>query len=104
LLLSGLLAALGGAYMSMGYLSFFTQNMTAGRGFIGLAAEAMGMGNVWLVTLTAFLFGMFDALSNALQLFALPSEIIQTIPYVAVFVGIVAYSIYEYRRMKIKGE
>jgi len=104
LALSGLLAALGGAYMSMGYLTFFTKNMTAGRGFIGLAAEAMGHGNVWMVTLTALLFGMFDALSTALQLFALPPEILQTIPYVAVFVGIVIYSMIEFRRAKAQGD
>ncbi len=103
LILSGTLSAFGGAYMSMGYLSFFTQNMTAGRGFIGLAAEAMGHGSVWLVALTAFIFGMFDALSNALQLFALPSEILQTIPYVAVFIGVVAFSMYEYYRNKSRG-
>jgi len=104
LVISGVLAAFGGAYMSMGYLSFFTKNMTAGRGFIGLAAEAMGHGSVWLVTFTAFLFGMFDALSNALQLFSFPSEIIQTIPYVAVFIGIVIYSIFESKRAKARGE
>jgi len=104
LVLSGILAALGGAYMSMGYLSFFTKNMTNGRGFIGLAAAAMGQGNIWMVTLTSFLFGMFDALANALSIYALPTELIITLPYVAVFVGIVIFSIIEWRNRRARGE
>ncbi len=104
LVLSGILAALGGAYMSMGYLSFFTKNMTNGRGFIGLAAAAMGQGNLLMVTLTSFLFGVFDALANALSITSLPSEIIITVPYVAVFIGIVVYSIMEWKNRRARGE
>lgn len=104
LVLSGVLASLGGVYMSMGYLSFFSKNMTNGRGFIGLAAAAMGHGNIWMVTVTSFLFGAFDALANALALYALPSEIIITIPYVAVFGAIVIYSIFEWRNRRARGE
>lgn len=104
LVLSGVLASLGGVYMSMGYLSFFSKNMTNGRGFIGLAAAAMGHGNIWMVTITSFLFGAFDALANALALYALPSEIIITIPYVAVFGAIVIYSIFEWRNRRARGE
>ncbi len=42
LLIAGCLAGIGGAYMSMGYVSFFSRDMIAGRGWIGMAAESMG--------------------------------------------------------------
>ncbi|WP_274520440.1 ABC transporter permease [Paenibacillus beijingensis] len=92
LLLSGLFASLGGAYMSMGYLSLFTRNMTAGRGWIALAAESMGRSTTVGTTITSFLFGFAEALSNALQLLKIPAELISTVPYVATVLGLVIYS------------
>ncbi len=44
LIIAGTLIGMGGAFMSMGYVSFFSKNMVAGRGFIGIAAESMGHG------------------------------------------------------------
>jgi simple sugar transport system permease protein len=93
LCLSGLLAGFGGAYMSMGYLSMFTRDMIAGRGWIAIAASAMGRSMVIPTTITSFLFGIFSAIGNVLQLQNIPSELITTLPYVAVFIGIVVYSI-----------
>ncbi|MEI8216050.1 MAG: ABC transporter permease [Eubacteriales bacterium] len=92
LVLSGVLAGLGGAYMSMGYVSWFAKNMTAGRGFIALAAEAMGGANPLGTFLTSLLFGFADALSNNLQSLSVPAEFIQTIPYVATIIGLVIYA------------
>ncbi|MEM1483619.1 ABC transporter permease [Oscillospiraceae bacterium PP1C4] len=92
LCLSGLLAGFGGAYMSMGYLSMFTRDMIAGRGWIAIAASAMGRSMVIPTAITSFLFGIFSAVGNVLQLQNIPSELITTLPYVAVFVGIVVYS------------
>jgi general nucleoside transport system permease protein len=90
--LSGLIAAFGGAYMSMGYVSWFSRDMTAGRGFIALAAEAMGGASPVGSFLTSLLFGFFDALSNSLQLLRVPAEFVQMIPYVATVVGLVLYT------------
>ncbi|MBE5961998.1 MAG: ABC transporter permease [Lachnospiraceae bacterium] len=99
LCLSGLLAGFGGAFMSMGYLSMFTRDMVAGRGWIAIAASAMGRSMVIPTTITSFLFGIFSAIGNVLQLQNMPSELITTLPYVAVFIGIVGYSM-----RKSKGE
>ena len=93
LIISGVLAGLGGAYMSMGYVSWFSRNMTAGRGFIALAAEAMGGATPVGSLLTSLLFGFFDALSNSLQLLKIPFEFVSMIPYVATVVGLVIYTI-----------
>ncbi len=99
LCLSGILAGFGGAFMSMGYLSMFTRDMIAGRGWIAIAACAMGKSMVIPTVITSFLFGLFSAIGNVLQLQNMPSELITTLPYVAVFIGIIAYSI-----RKTKGE
>ncbi|MCG8477815.1 MAG: ABC transporter permease [Spirochaetales bacterium] len=93
LLLSGVFASLGGAFLSMGYVSWFSRNMSAGRGWIALVAEAMGGGNVVRTTLTAMLFGMTDALSNTLQTINVPSELVRTIPYWGTLAGLVVYAI-----------
>lgn len=93
LCLSGLLAGFGGAFMSMGYLSMFTRDMIAGRGWIAIAASAMGKSMVIPTVITSFLFGVFSAVGNVLQLQNMPSELISTLPYVAVFIGLVGYSI-----------
>ncbi|MDF2672117.1 MAG: transporter permease [Clostridiales bacterium] len=92
LMLSGALAGFGGAYMSMGYVSWFSTNMTAGRGFIALAAEAMGRGTPVGTFLTSLLFGFAGALSNNLQSLRIPSEFVQMIPYIATIIGLVIYS------------
>lgn len=99
LVLSGLIASLGGAYMSMAYLPNFSRNMTSGRGWIALAAEAMGHGNVVATALTSVLFGFADTLSNALQMFNLPAELVGTIPYVATVCGLVFYAMRTKRRL-----
>ncbi len=102
LLLSGLFASLGGAYMSMGYLSLFTRDMTAGRGWIALAAESMGRSTTIGTALASFLFGFAEAMSNVLQLFKIPAELVSTVPYVVTVIGLVIYSISESRKKGTK--
>ncbi|SHF23715.1 ABC transporter permease [Caloramator proteoclasticus] len=104
LCISCILASFGGAYMSMGYVSWFSTNMTSGRGFIALAAEAMGKGNPVGTLLTSLLFGFAGALSNNLQSLRIPSEFVQMIPYLATIVGLVIYSIRKTNMLKYKKE
>ncbi len=100
LTLSGALAGFGGAYMSMGYVSWFSKNMTAGRGFIALAAEAMGGATPQGAMATSLLFGFFDALSNSLQSLRIPAEFVQMIPYLATVIGLVIYAASKTRQIK----
>ncbi|AIQ60905.1 MULTISPECIES: ABC transporter permease [Paenibacillus] len=102
LLLSGFFASLGGAYMSMGYLSLFTRDMVAGRGWIAIAAESMGRSTTVGTALTSLLFGAADALSNALQVLKIPAELIATLPYVATVVGLIIYAVSETRKKNKK--
>ncbi len=92
--LSGLFAGLGGAFMSMSYMQGFTKNMAAGRGFIGLAAEAMGRGEPVGAMLSSLLFGFSSAISINLQgAVSLSKEIIQSFPYIVVILGLVIYAL-----------
>jgi len=97
LVISGMLAAMGGFFLSGGYMTNFTTGMSAGRGFIGLAASSMGANTPVGAFLVSLLFGAASALSNILQLGSWPYELIQMIPYVTTIVGL---GIYSYRRMK----
>ena len=87
---SGVLAGIGGAYLSVGDLSFFTTNMTGGRGFIALAALVFGN---WtpLGTLGAtLLFGAAQAVQIQAQAVGVPisKELITALPYVVTLVAI----------------
>ncbi len=91
-LLSGALAALGGAYLSIGQSSLFTRNMTAGRGFIALAALIFGKWRPVQTMLACLLFGLAEAVSIQMQGVApIPVEFIQIIPYVLTLVVLAGF-------------
>lgn len=105
LVLSGVFASLGGAYMSMGYVSWFSRDMTAGRGFIALAAEAMGRGTPIGTFLASLIFGFADALSNVMQSLRVPAEFVQMVPYLTTILGLVIYSAQKSNKTKkIRGK
>lgn len=93
ILLCGVLTGLGGMYLSMGYLTMFVRDMTAGRGFIALAACSMGQATPVGALLSSMIFAFFDGLSNILQVLKIPSEFIQMLPYLATIAGLTVYSI-----------
>lgn len=88
LAISAVVASLAGAYMSMGYLSWFSRDMVAGRGFMAIAAQNLGAALPLPSFLAALAFGAVTALANVLQTLNMPSEIIQAMPYVATLVGL----------------
>jgi len=89
-ILSGALAGLGGAFLSIGEVNIYSDGMTAGRGFIALAAVIFGRWTPWGATGAAIFFGFFEALQYVLQgrIAWLPSDAMQAIPYVAALVAI----------------
>lgn len=80
-ILCGILCGFAGAHLSLGYLTLFTENMSANRGFIALAAIIFGRANPIKTALAALLFGFFDALGIRLQSSGIPSQFTQMIPY-----------------------
>ena len=81
--IGGGLAGLGGVYLSLGELDLYSDGMTAGRGFIALAAVIFGRWTPLGATGAALLFGALSALQFALQRTGVPSELMQALPYLA---------------------
>ena len=105
LILSGVLASMGGFFMSGGYMNMFTKDMSAGRGYIALAASAMGGNTPIGASLVSLLFGAAQALSNMMQLTDIPHELIQMIPYLTTLIGLGVYSYSNMkRRQKLAGK
>lgn len=91
-LLSGALAAIGGAYLSIGQASFFTRNMTAGRGFIALAALIFGKWRPVQTMLACLFFGLAEAVAIQMQgVVKIPVQFIQIIPYVLTIVVLAGF-------------
>jgi general nucleoside transport system permease protein len=91
-------AGIAGAYLSLGILNFFVENMVAGRGFIALAAVIFGKWNAWGVLGATLLFGFGDALQIRLQALGspIPYHFLLMLPYlltVAALAGFVGKSI-----------
>ena len=97
-LLSGALAAVGGAYLSIGQSSLFTRNMTSGRGFIALAALIFGKWRPVQTMLACLFFGFMEAVTIQMQgVVRLPSgetipvHFIQMVPYVLTMVVLAGF-------------
>ncbi|KAA9146995.1 ABC transporter permease [Microbacterium lushaniae] len=99
-IIAGALCGIGGAFLSMGYVSSFLRDMTAGRGFIAVAAIFLGGMRPLGVLLAALAFGFFEALSIRLGNFDVPSQLVQAIPYAATLVGLGIFAYRDVRRRR----
>ncbi|MDD2364457.1 MAG: ABC transporter permease [Saccharofermentanales bacterium] len=92
LILSGALAGLGGAFMSMYYSQSWNTGMVAGRGFIALAAEAMGRGQPVGAMFSSLIFGFAQALESRVSgIQGVSSFLVAAIPYLVTIVGLVLF-------------
>ncbi len=96
-IISGVLAAAGGAYLSIGQSSLFTRNMTAGRGYIALAALILAKWRPVPVLLACLFFGLTEALTIQLGNIKLasgeniPIQFVQMIPYVSTIIVLAGF-------------
>ncbi len=92
LILCGVLCGLAGAYLSLGYVTLFSEGMSAGRGWISLAAVILVSGNPTGIALISLLFGFTDGLGLFMQK-TMPSQFTAMVPYAATLVALFVYSI-----------
>ncbi|MBI9104801.1 MAG: ABC transporter permease [Spirochaetales bacterium] len=102
LLISGFFGAMGGLYLSMGYVSWFSRDMTSGRGFIAVAAATLG-GHLPLGTFLASIFFAFvSTVAIYIASLNIPSELIQIIPYLITIIALAVFSIRARNKKKEK--
>lgn len=92
LAVGGALAGLGGVFLSIGELDLYSDGMTAGRGFIALAAVIFGRWTPLGATGAALFFGFFAALEFTLQRSGIPSELMQALPYLAALAALAGFA------------
>lgn len=90
-LLCGVLCGLAGAFLSLGYVTLFSENMSAGKGWISLAAIILVNGNPWGIALISLIFGFSDGFGLLLQQY-LPSQFTSMVPYIATLFALFIYS------------
>jgi ABC-type uncharacterized transport system permease subunit len=87
--LSGVLAAMGGAYLTVGYLNTYNENVTAGRGFIALAAVIFGNWRPFGAFGAALLFGFSTALAFRLDVYSdNAATLFRALPYVLTLIAV----------------
>jgi general nucleoside transport system permease protein len=87
---AGVLAGLGGAFFTVGFAGSFNKDMTAGNGFIALAALIMGRWHPIGATVAALFFGFATQLQSQLQIVQtpIPGELLLMAPYLATIVAV----------------
>jgi len=94
LTISGALAAIGGAFLSIGHLTLFTRNMSNGRGWIAITAALFGFNHPIGVFFTGMFFGFADAFAIRLQTTTnVPPSLVQFLPHVFTLLAIILVAV-----------
>jgi simple sugar transport system permease protein len=91
--ISGAIAGLAGSYMSIGAAGRFNEGMTAGKGFLGLAAMIFGNWNPGGAFIGALIFGFFDSWQEKLSILqvGIPVDLLGMAPYIATMVVLAGF-------------
>lgn len=104
ILLGGFFSGFGGAFLTVGGASMFTEKISAGNGFLALAAVMVGDGNPVKTMLACLVFGYVSALSVSLQSIGLPSQVVLSFPYlITVVILVVSAVLGKARKARARG-
>lgn len=95
---SGLLSGIGGCLLTMGGVTMFAQNITAGRGFIAMAAGTLGAAHPLGVIVSSAFFGFAQSMANMLQNSSISSQLTMALPYLATVVALALYNYVQIKR------
>lgn len=101
ILISGLLCGMAGAQLAMATLGIFSANMTAGRGFIAVAALTFGLGKPVRTMVAAFIFGAADAIADQLGIAGFNSNLALMTPYVITIIALVFAGV-RFNKVRVK--
>lgn len=88
ILICAVLCGLGGTFLSLGFMTMFTENMSNGRGWIALAAIIVTQGQPIKVMLICLVFGLMEGIGLTVQQFNVPSQLTSMLPYLSVIVAL----------------
>lgn len=101
LLICAVFCGLAGAFLSLGYVNLFAENMSAGRGWISLAAIILVNGNPLGIALISLIFGFSDGLGLFLQSYQIPAQFTAMVPYAATLIALYLYAIRAKKRKAV---
>ena len=100
LIICGIFCGLAGAYLSLGFVTLFSENMSAGRGWISLAAIILVNGHPWGIAAISLLFGFTDGFGLLLQR-VMPPQFTSMVPYIATLIALFFYSISQKKKTRM---
>lgn len=95
---AGFFAGIAGAQLALAYIGIFNEGLTAGRGFIALAAFYFGRNRPWQTAAACLMFGLLDAAQIRMQTVGLPPRLIGALPYLMVLMALIITQIRSVRR------
>ena len=101
ILIGGMLCGFGGSFLTIGGSSMFTENISAGKGFLALAAIMVGDGHPLKTALACFVFGYTEAISVSLQSVGLPSQVVISVPYLITVLVMFVSAVVEKCKLKM---
>lgn len=95
---AGFFSGIAGAQLALASIGIFNEGLTAGRGFIALAAFYFGRDRPWQTAAACLLFGLLDAAQIRMQTVGLPPRLIGALPYLMVLVALIITQVRSLRR------